>query len=281
MITLNELMEHAARLSPIPQSMGKLAALVADERSTIDQIIRVIEYDQVLTAHVLRYANSAASASQRRIDTVKDAVIRIGAGRMLAEVVAGHVRDDMRQPIDGYGYGKNELWRHSVAAAVVAEQLGTFTGKQISGISFTAALLHDLGKLVLGRAIGEEEAHSIFQSIHEHRDQSFEIAEQRLIGYSHAQIGAMICESWNLPEQIVKAIRLHHSTYTEDDPVVDSVKLSNMVARVIGEGIGFEGMAFIIDTEVARRFGLSKESFETLCARVKHRFNEVIETFEQ
>ena len=76
MITLSQIMEHASRLSPLPQTACKLAGLIADDRCSIDQITNVIEYDQVLTVEVLRFANSVASASQRHIDTVRNAVIR-------------------------------------------------------------------------------------------------------------------------------------------------------------------------------------------------------------
>ena len=280
MITLELIMEQASTLAPLPQTACRLAALVADDHSTIDQIAAVVEYDQVLTADVLRFANSAASASQRRIDTVRNAIIRMGAARILERLIAGHVRSTMRQPIAGYGFQGDDLWRHSVAAAVVAESLGTFTGTQIAGISFTAALLHDIGKLVIGRLIGGDELRSLLAKVDCEGNEAFETSEKRLLGYSHAQIGAQICSAWNLPERIVTAIRDHHRTDEVTDPVVDCVRLSNLTAKLIGEGIGHEGMAFVVDTSCARRFGFCKETFEAFCADVKYRFNEVIDKYE-
>ena len=279
MITLEQMMEQAATLAPLPQTACRLAAMVADDHSTVDQITEVIEYDQVLTAEVLRFANSVASASKQRIETVRTAVIRMGAARILERLVAGKVRNDMCRPIAGYGYQGDELWRHSVAAAVVAESLGTFTGTQIAGIAFTAALLHDIGKLVIGRCIGSTELRSLLDVVRSGGKEAFEHAEKELLGYSHAQIGAQICSSWNLPERIVVAIRDHHRVDTAEDPVADSVRLSNLTAKLIGEGIGHEGMAFVVDTSCARRFGFCKESFEAFCANAKYRFNEVIVSY--
>ncbi|MBN1759975.1 MAG: HDOD domain-containing protein [Chitinispirillaceae bacterium] len=279
MITLERIMEYASTLAPLPQTACRLAAMVADDRSTIDQIAEVIEFDQVLTVEVLRFANSVASASQRKIDTVRTAVIRMGAARILERLIAGHVQQTMRQPIVGYGFQGDELWRHSVAAAVVAESLGSYTGTQIAGISFTASLLHDIGKLVIGRCIGDEELRSVLAAVNSERKEAFETVEKQLLGYSHAQIGAQICATWNLPERIVIAIRNHHLVDEADDPVTDCVRLSNLTAKLIGEGIGHEGMALVIDTTCARRFGFSKESFEAFCANASYRFNEVIATY--
>ena len=281
MITLEQVMEHASTLAPLPQTACKLAAIVADDCSSIDQIAGVIEYDQVLTADVLRFANSVASASHRRIETVRTAVIRMGAARILERLVAGHVQQTMRQPIAGYGFQGDELWRHSVAAAVVAESLGshTDTDTPVAGISFTAALLHDIGKLVIGKCIGNRELKALLSLVDNERREAFEQAEKQLLGYSHAQIGAQICSVWNLPERIVTAIRDHHGEEETEDPVTDSVRLSNLTAKFIGEGIGHEGMALVVDTSCVRRFGFSKESFEAFCANARCRFNEVIEAY--
>jgi len=281
MITLTQIMEYATKLPPLPQTACRLAALVADENCTIDQITEVIEFDQVLTAQVLRYANSVESASQRRIETVRNAVIRMGAARILDRVIAGHVAAPMQEPIEGYGFTGDELWRHSVAAAVVAESLGSFTGAQVAGIAFTAALLHDLGKLLIGEVLGKPELKEILATLEKEEGESFEAAERNKLGYSHAQIGAQICSSWNLPQRIVIAIRDHHRLTEHEDPVTDCVRLSNLTAKIIGEGIGYEGMAFVVDTACARRFGFCKESFEAFCATAACRFNEIIETFSR
>lgn len=281
MITLTQIMEHASKLLPLPQTSCRLAALVADENCTTDQITKVIEFDQVLTAQVLRYANSVESSSQRRIESVRNAVIRMGAARILERVIAGHVAGTMQEPLEGYGFPGDDLWRHSVAAAVAAESLGTYTGTQVAGIAFTAALLHDLGKLLIGEVIGNVELKEILDSLDKEEGESFEAAERNKLGYSHAQIGAQICSSWNLPERIVVAIRDHHRLNEHDDPVVDCVRLSNLTAKIIGEGIGYEGMAFVVDTACARRFGFCKESYEGFCASASYRFNEVIDTFSQ
>jgi putative nucleotidyltransferase with HDIG domain len=281
MITLTQIMEHASKLPPLPQTACRLSVLVADENCTIDQITEVIEFDQVLTAQVLRYANSVESSSQHRIESVRDAVIRMGAARILERVIAGHVAGTMQEPLEGYGFPGDDLWRHSVAAAVAAETLGTYTGTQVAGIAFTAALLHDLGKLLIGEVIGKTELKEIIAFLDKEEGESFEAAERNRLGYSHAQIGAQICSSWNLPERIVIAIRDHHRLNEHDDPVTDCVRLSNLTAKIIGEGIGYEGMAFVIDTACARRFGFNRESYEGFCANAAYRFNEIIETFSQ
>lgn len=276
MITMTDILKYAADLQPLPQTACKLASLVADEKSTIEDISSVIEFDPVLTAEVLRYANSVMSGSKRRIDSVKGAVIRMGAARILERIIAGHLESDLKQPVDAYGLLQNELWRHSVAAAVAAESLGAFTGMKITGLAFTAALLHDIGKLLVGKVIGRELLTSLLDKMNNDSSLSFETVERNLIGYSHAQIGAQLCGAWNLPDRLVIAVRDHHRGSESEEIITDCVRMSNLTAKIIGEGIGHEGMALQMETDCAHRFGFNKESFEAFCATVKLKFNDII-----
>lgn len=279
MIPTNVVMEYASQLQPLPQTASKLATCIADEHCSVDEIATVIEFDPVLTAEVLRYANSVMSASTRKIESVKSAVIRMGAARILERIIAGHLQEDMMQPIGAYGLLSNELWRHSMASAVIAESLGAFTGMQVTGIVFTAALLHDIGKLLIGKAVGSAELSDMLQIAAKDENLAYETIEYQRIGVSHAQIGALLCSAWNLPDKIMVAVRDHHKPGKEDDLITDCVKLCNMTAKVIGEGIGYEGMAFTIDVERIRKFGFCKDSYEAFCANARCKFNEVIEFF--
>jgi len=280
MITLQSVMAAVGDMKPLPPTAPKLAAVIGDANSTVDDIAGVLQYDQALTIDLLKSANSAMSASSRTIATVKDAVIRLGGARVLQRVVGKHVCGMMATPLVAYGYQENDLWRHSVAAAVAAEQLGSLVKSKSTGLSFTASLLHDIGKLVLSRTAPAEDMQAIFRMVFdEPLLLTSEQAEKRVLGFSHADVGAEIALSWNLPQVIVDAIRNHHSLNNIGEPVTDIVKVANIVARTIGEGIGNEGMSLVVDNELSLRIGFTHDQFETLCIRSAHSLADVLRMF--
>jgi putative nucleotidyltransferase with HDIG domain len=285
MITIRQISQSLELLKPLSATAPKLAAAVADPETSIDKIATIIQYDQALTLDILKYANSAQSASARTIATVKEAVIRLGGTRVLERVIGAQVKSDMSSALPLYGYAEKDLWRHSVAAAVAAEQLCAFVKSTHAGMSFTAALLHDIGKLILGRTAPKEDSEQIALLVFgESPAFTCEQAEKKVLGFSHADIGAEIAAAWQLPPLIVEAIRNHHrltvATATPaEQEVSDMVKAANIVARCIGEGIGIEGMSLSVDTELGQRLHLSHEQFEAICAQSAGRLNAVLDMF--
>ncbi len=277
---LNEIVSQAEKLEPLPPTATRLAQVIADEKSTISDASEIIKYDQALAADVLRIANSSFSASRRSIGNVRDAVIRLGSGRILEMLVSKRVKGVMKQPLAQYGYSEDDLWRHSVASAIAAENLNRYAQVSISGISFTAALLHDIGKLIMVRVFPEGEMKKTWR-IMEEKQVHWAVAEKEVFGFTHADVGAHIVQLWKLPDAIENAIRHHHAVETDFDPVIDSVRIANIVARVIGQGIGYEGMSVAMDSDITDRLKLSREDFETLCADTAQKLEDVLTMYEE
>jgi putative nucleotidyltransferase with HDIG domain len=279
MITLDRITGAIEELSPLPQTATRLAALLSKGNWTVDSCVEIIRYDQALTADLFKYANSAFSGSKRRISDIRDAVIRLGGGRILEDLCARHLRGDFTLALPAYGYDERDLWRHSVAAAVAAESLGAYASIPIDGLAFTASLLHDIGKLVLARNAPREDMEAVWKRV-TGTHCSCEQAEKEVLGMTHAETGAAVIAAWGLPEGIVRSVKNHHASNDPADPMTDCVMVANVVARTIGEGIGHEGMNVGGDALVGKRFGLTKEKFEQLCVRTRYRFQEVVGTFQ-
>lgn len=279
MSIMQRVIQHAESLEPLPITAAKLAQVVADEKSDIKDMADVIQYDQALAADVLKMANSAYSASTRTIGDVKEAVVRLGSSHVLQMIISKQVRSMMKQPLEQYGYGENELWYHSVASAVAAECLNKYINIKIPGIAFTAALLHDIGKLVMVQVFPEENMKRIWGIMSE-KQVSCICAEKELFGFTHADIGAHMADFWKLPEDIVRAIKNHNIINKDFNPVTDSVRLSNIVARAIGKGVGYEGMSMDVDSDITGRLGLEREKYELLCAETLLKFEDVISEYE-
>jgi putative nucleotidyltransferase with HDIG domain len=276
---LEEIKIDSASLAPLPATTIRLAQVLADEKSSLDDAAKVISFDQALAADVLKMSNSTFSASRRRIETVREAVLRIGGSRILEMLISRHVKGPMKRTLPHYGYSEDDLWRHSVASAVAAESLNKIIKTSVSGVAYTAALLHDIGKLVMIRNFPEAEMQQVFLSMQSDKI-SWAEAEKNIFGFTHGDVGARVAQAWKLPEAIEGAIRFHNDPNNGFDPVTDSVRVANITARVLGQGIGLEGMGIEIDAQLYGRLGITDEGFDKLCLDAALRFHEVLAMYE-
>jgi putative nucleotidyltransferase with HDIG domain len=278
MISLEQLVSKADSLGPLPPTVPKLAAVVGRTDSTVDDVVAVIQYDQGLTVDILKFANSAFSASNRTIATIRDAVLRLGGARILEQVMARHLTTGMAAPLEAYGYIERELWRHSVAAACAAEVLGGLTRVRLDGLAFTAALLHDIGKLVLGRMAPAVYGERVWSIVSEQK-QTCEQAEHEVFGFTHADVGAAMARAWGLPDALAAAICDHHRADAAPGTLTATIMVANTIARLIGEGVGNEGMSFAVPGGIVESLGLTKESIEKLCSQTAGKFAEVMKLY--
>ena len=180
----------------MPGTAVRLLALIDDPAMRVSQIEEILRHDPGLTANVLRLANSAYFGIPSKVGSIRQAVILLGLKHMIQMVIAACVGAIMDKPVPGYDLPPGELWRHSIAVSVAAEGLVKELKIEAAEEIFTAALLHDVGKLVLGDFIKDE-----FKQIETAVSQgiSFEMAEKIVLGTNHAEIGARILTDWLLP----------------------------------------------------------------------------------
>ncbi len=274
MITLDELALEVQELAPLPAAASKLAQLAADPDANVDAVVTTIRFDQALTAAVLRYANSPLSGCHYEIRSVKDAVVRLGFAKVLEIAVSAHVRKPMRRALPEYGLGEEELWTHAAAAALAAEQILHRDDQHAPPLSFTASLLHDIGKLILARHLKSEIQAAIYRLTSDY-SMTYYQAEKDVLGFTHAEIGARVVERWGLGEEIVTAVARHHELDRDLGPVTDVVRVSNIVAKTVGTGLGFEGMNLQADAAACERLAIDRDEFERLSADVASRLKEV------
>jgi putative nucleotidyltransferase with HDIG domain len=244
----------------------------------VSQIEEILRHDPGLTANVLRLANSAYFGIPFKIGSIRQAVILLGLKRLIQMVIAACVSAIMDKSVPGYDLPPGELWRHSIAASVAAEGLVKVLKVEAAEEIFTAALLHDVGKLVLGDFVKDE-----FKQIETAVAQgiSFEMAEKIVLGTNHADVGARILTKWLLPSEIVNAVQLHHAPEESEQPgsMLDIVHVANFISMMIGIGIGKDGLQHQPSVEVTERLGIESEHLEIVASQTMQwvkEFNEVL-----
>jgi len=287
LIDQQSLVREANELEPLHPSASRLARLLAQESWSLDAIVRVIAYDQVLAARLLRLANSVLYAAREPITTLDAAVMRLGPSTVLTLVMGTCIRQQLARGFPAYGISEGELWRHSVASALAAERARTFCATALPLDGFAAALLHDMGRMVLARCMTTDVLGLLARNADNQWTPALD-AERDLLGTDHARLGAAIAEGWGLPPVIGAAIAHHHEP--ERVPVEDGreaaliahvVHLADAVAIRIGEGLGSHERAADDLGPTLARLGLRPTGFDDLCQSVSVDLGALLSWYEQ
>jgi len=259
-------------------NMARLLNLLDDPDSSASQIEEVLRYEPGITANLLKMTNSAYFGLPTKVGSIKKAIVMLGWKRLSKLVMASCVNAMMDDSIPGYDLPPGELWRHSIAVSVAAEglirELKIGAGDEI----FTAALLHDLGKLVLGGFV-REDLDAIRSAAA--RGMPFQLAEREVLGTDHAEIGGQMLESWSFPENLVNAVRWHHEpdSAEETSNTIDIVHVANVLCLMIGIGVGVEGLQYEPSPAATKRLGLRPGQLELVASQTLEWANELSDMY--
>ncbi len=266
--TLEYVVNKAGELPALPQVAAKVLHLTNNPDSTIDEISRLITTDQVLTARILRLANSAYYGFTRKISSVSEALVILGLSVTRTLILASSVAKVMNKEVAGYALGKGELWKHSIVSAVAARTLANKVGYPDEEKAFTAGLMHDIGKIVMNTYIGPQIQKVV--AMVESQKIPFMTAEEKILGFNHAQVGGRIARKWNLPEELAEAIYFHHEPHLADkDPKLTAIAhVADAACMVMGVGIGGDGLLYPVEDQALQILKVDIHVFDQLIAEV-------------
>ena len=267
-IKVESIIEKVDELPSLPHIVLKVMELTDDPDSTAFDINQVINQDQNMTAQVLRMANSVYYGYSRRIASVTDAIILIGFNAVRSIVLAASMSKILKAELKGYIMGEGELWKHSQSAAIFARLLAKRVKFNSIETAYTAALLHDIGKLVMNSYMSEA-YQEVIDTVN--RDKiPFNKVEDSIFGFNHALIGGKIAEKWNLPAELAEAITNHHdpSLSILNPSLTAIVHIADAVTLQMGMGLGIDGLLYELSDDALTLLGIGHHDLEILMAEI-------------
>lgn len=265
-----------SHLPSLPGVLVKLMDQLQHDDVDILQIASLLSQDPVLVAKVLRVANSSLYGLTRRVSTMQDAVSVLGLKAVQTVVIATAMAalfQSMEKSLAEAGYEAHAFWRHSIGAALCARLVAREVGLDPES-AFIAALLHDIGYLVLAARFPEHYAQVV--NYRELRDCHRIQAENEWLGFNHAQIGAAFAGNWNFPTEIHDAIAYHHDPQDPGfSPLAGVTHLADIMAHVLNFAGESRPLAPELSDVIWQRLGLDWPLFKTLLGRAEQQFSEV------
>jgi HD-like signal output (HDOD) protein len=264
MSRIKKILNQVKELKPIPPMAHKVLSLATNADSSISEMIDLVQHDPAITANLLRICNSAHMGLAVKIDSVQQAVAMLGMQQVFELVLSQNLAVHLTKAQKGYQMEKGDLWKQSVAAAMVARLLAERRDIYPLPAIYTAALLKDIGKVVLHEFV----AHSLdkIQEMVIFKGFSFIEAEQACIGMNHATLGGIVAKEWNFSPHMVYMIENHHLNNSEarNDPATATLYLADMVAMMVGTCTGIDRLAYPTYEEIFDDFFLAKDELKAL-----------------
>ncbi len=208
---LASIFDSSKQLPNIPKVVQELIESFKDEDSIdIDDIADKISKDPILTAKVLRVANSARYSTSRDVKTMNDAVVLLGLNMLRTMVLASGISGAVTVP---QGFDRREFWKDSFAVAELSRWIAKYTDVNPES-AFTTGMLYSVG-IVLMHTVYPQECVGVDAMVSEGKDRR--TAETQLFGYSYADVGAELARRWRFPDEMSEGIS-HHCDPLETDP---------------------------------------------------------------
>ncbi|MGC8738864.1 MAG: HDOD domain-containing protein [Candidatus Hydrogenedens sp.] len=229
-----QIVEKISTLPTLPTTVSAILKEMANPDSSAIGLAKLISSDQSLAGGILRVVNSAYYNFPRKIGSLTDAIVLLGykgVRSIVLSVTAFRFFSNSFDYLD-----RKKLWNHALACAIISDLLNRKL-KVAENNAFEAGLLHDIGKVVFDYLDPELFRGAIKEA--KRKELPLISVEPSHFGTDHSEVGSLLANHWNLPENIVQAIRFHHhpeKSTPEFLPVTCLVALSNAITYALEMG---------------------------------------------
>ncbi|HJV03005.1 MAG TPA: HDOD domain-containing protein [Burkholderiaceae bacterium] len=249
---LDALFQNPTALPTAPKVVEELISSFDKASVSTEEIAKKLSTDPVLSAKLLRLANSAYYHVSRSIGTVEDAVLMLGFVTVRTLVISsGLVSGFKTVP----GLDLKQFWRYSLHTAVSAKWIAKQTGEN-TDLAFTIGMMHAIGQLVIHSAMPEQAL--ALDKVAGPMDARRLDAEQASLGYTFANVGAELARRWKFPTTFSETISAFPDPLNQTPPnrLAAVVHLAAWRARVEQNKLSEDEIASCYPTEMAEALGL-------------------------
>ena len=226
-------------LPTLPAMLPKLMNLMESNKASASDIADVISHDPSLASKILKVANSAYYGFSQKITSLEKAVPLLGFNMVRSLALSIGVINNLPSGKKLPNFSHDGLWLHSLAVAILMQEFGKKDEKEDErDYLFIVGLLHDIGKIILNYFFSEPFQKAL-EEAKSQEDTGLYMAERKVIGLDHGEVGAMLLARWRLPTAITNPIEVHHQVEIPEGTRPDDVamlRISDALAQELELG---------------------------------------------
>jgi HD-like signal output (HDOD) protein len=268
------MVKHISGMTAFPFTVAKVLRLTESEKSGAGDLGKVIEADPVISTSILKVSNTVFFASlNRRINSIKDAIVRIGFRETKRIVMTMSVMVIFDKDKNSFGFNRMDFWYHSLATALIAERIAKYMGDVNGDEAFLSGLLHDFGVLLLNEFFP-----TIFSKVLESTSDKggrFTESQKSVMKITMYDVVKELFTAWKIPDSIISAMDCHSLPWNEskhpgspEEKLTLCTAMANIIAKTLCLGRVCDEYVMPIDNAlfaIARMpAGLSRDFHENL-----------------
>ncbi|BCB96658.1 histidine kinase [Dissulfurispira thermophila] len=260
--------EAIENLPTIPPVLKNLLNLIENPKISLSEIGNFIMKDPALTTRILKVVNSPIYGFPGRVSTISQALILLGLNTVKGVLLGVSVFEVMKKVMSG-------LWEHSVGCAVTSRIISQKKALGYLEEVSVAALLHDIGKVVMGLKFSNEYRRVLKEA--ETKDIFIFESERKYFSVDHAMVGAWLTDKWKFPRSLIEVIEYHHKPHLSRNVPVQTaiVHLSDILVRAYGFGFAGDNFVPAINPTVFEMLNLTEEDIKDILYEIGESFGHM------
>ena len=229
-------LKNVERLPTLSPAVNRLLGMLAKRDIDLNQLGRVIGADPSLAGHIISAANSAYFSRGAQVQSIDQAVARLGLTKLRRIALSKSVSRIFRGMRTPEGWSMTRFQLHAVATGAAAEILCDYLPVEESDNAFLGGLMHDVGKVLIacGQPAQFTEIESMVSLTGRHQSEF----ERDILGADHAELSGLAVAKWELPFQLSRAVAAHHNPDPAHDPGEVSLSMILQVADRFTNSLG-------------------------------------------
>lgn len=277
-LRIQQRLQDTLDLPPLPETARRIIDLRLDPDADAISLAHAVELDPSMSSQIISWAHSPYYRSKGVIRSVEDAVSRVLGFDMVMNLALGLSLGRMLSLPRESPAGYIPFWQQAVMVAALSQNLarkGHAKRRPDSGLAYLCGLLHNFGFLVLGQVFPPQ-----FSLVNRHIEANPHInrfyIERHLLGLTREQIAACLLEQWQLPSEVITAIRQQHNPLWHGQHAQYSQLLYVATRALRARGYG-DGPLEKIDTNVLAALGLDQPLVDEITEELLEHMNELNE----
>ena len=246
--------------------------------SSFADFSNIISADPSLAVRLLRIANSPFYGLDSKVETIIHALGIVGI-EQLTELALATIMVNQFEGIDKDLVNMQSFWMHSIGCGLAARAIAKNMGERQVEPYYTASMLHDIGSLIIYKEIPDKSREILTRCKSE--GLSLSTVEDEVLGFTHAEVGAVVFTAWGLPDSLIEAVQYHHRpSEAKVHPLFPAiVHLADVISYEMGLGTGGEPTIPVLDPAAIQRTALTRSFLTDIQDYVRDEVDEAVSLF--
>ncbi len=264
-----DILKKIKQLPPLPESAMQIEAVYQDPDSSFNDMVKILEKDPLLTADILKAANSPLYGFSREINAISQAVGLFGMGTVRGFALASIVKKSFSLDLSPYGINNDMFSALSKKQHALVTSWCIRKENKLLGVLSPAAFLVEIGKVLISQQIiGDGKQEEFRNALTNLGD--VEAAERQVTGVDTPEVSATIFAQWKFEAGLIDVIG---NCMTPDNAATDDTKRASAILDAVRTAVPINGVvtdaSIVAAKEIVEKYDLNMEAFETAIENVK------------